>query len=152
MRALVQRVSRAEVRVDDATVGRIGRGFLVLLGVGRDDGPVDAEALARKVAKLRVIDDAEGKMNLALPDVGGEALVVSQFTLFADARRGNRPSFVAAAPPDRADELYALFVAALREHGVTVRTGTFQAHMEVELVNDGPVTIWLDGDELGGAR
>lgn len=152
MRALIQRVSRAEVRVDGATVGRIGRGFLILLGVGRDDGTEDAAALARKIAKLRVLDDAEGKMNLALTDVEGAALVVSQFTLFADARKGNRPSFVAAAPPERADELYARFVEALRGHGVTVQTGTFQAHMEVELVNDGPVTIWLDGDELGSAR
>ncbi|MDZ7707388.1 MAG: D-aminoacyl-tRNA deacylase [Trueperaceae bacterium] len=152
MRALIQRVSRAEVRVDGATVGRIGRGFLILLGVGRDDGTENAAALARKIAKLRVLDDAEGKMNLALTDVEGAALVVSQFTLFADARKGNRPSFVAAAPPERADELYARFVEALRGHGVTVQTGTFQAHMEVELVNDGPVTIWLDGDELGSAR
>ncbi len=152
MRALVQRVSRAEVRVDGAPVGRIGRGFLILLGVGRDDDAAAAEALARKIAKLRVMDDTDGKMNLALPDVEGAALVVSQFTLFADARKGNRPSFVAAAPPDRADDLYARFVESLRGHGVTVQTGTFQAHMEVELVNDGPVTIWLDGDELGGAR
>ncbi len=152
MRALVQRVSRAEVRVEDEAVGRIGKGFLVLLGVGREDGPADAEALARKVAKLRVFEDDEGKMNLALTDVGGAALVVSQFTLFADARRGNRPSFVAAAPPARADELYALFVSALEAHHVPVETGTFQAHMEVELVNDGPVTIWLDGDELGASR
>lgn len=152
MRALVQRVSRAEVRVEDERVGRIGEGFLVLLGVGREDGPADAEALARKVAKLRVFEDAEGKMNLALTDVGGEALVVSQFTLFADARKGNRPSFVAAAPPDQADELYARFVAELRAQRVPVQTGTFRAQMAVELVNDGPVTIWLDGDELGAKR
>jgi len=152
MRALVQRVSRAEVRVEDERVGRIGKGFLVLLGVGREDGAADAEALARKVAKLRVFEDAEGKMNLALTDVGGEALVVSQFTLFADARKGNRPSFVAAAPPDQADELYARFVAGLRAQRVPVQTGTFRAQMAVELVNDGPVTIWLDGDELGAKR
>ena len=144
MRALVQRTSRAEVRVNGEVVGAIDRGLVVLLGVGRDDGPREARALARKVAKLRVFEDDEGKMNHALVDVGGEALVVSQFTLYADTSRGNRPGFAGAAPPERADALYGEFTRALEERGVPVRTGVFRAAMEVELVNDGPVTLWLD--------
>lgn len=152
MRALLQRVRRAEVRTDEGVVGSIGPGLLVLLGVGQDDDERAADGLAAKTAKLRIFADAEGRMNLSLLDVGGEALVVSQFTLFADARKGNRPSFVRAAPPQRADALYARYVAALRDAGVPVATGTFQTHMQVELVNDGPVTVWLDGDELGGGR
>lgn len=152
MRALLQRVARAEVRTDGEVVGRIGPGLAVLLGVGEDDDERAADALAAKTAKLRVFADEEGRMNRSLIDVGGAALVVSQFTLFADARKGNRPSFVRAAPPDRADALYGRFVTALRAAGVTVATGTFQAHMQVELVNDGPVTIWLDGDDLGTGR
>lgn len=144
MRALVQRTSRAEVRVNGEVVGAIDRGLVVLLGVGRDDGPREARALARKVAKLRVFEDDEGKMNHALVDVGGEALVVSQFTLYADTSRGNRPGFAGAAPPERADALYGEFTGALEERGVPVRTGVFRAAMEVELVNDGPVTLWLD--------
>lgn len=152
MRALLQRVRRAEVRTDEGVVGSIGPGLLVLLGVGQDDDERAADGLAAKTAKLRIFADAEGRMNLSLLDVGGEALVVSQFTLFADARNGNRPSFVRAAPPQRADALYARYVAALRDAGVPVATGTFQTHMQVELVNDGPVTVWLDGDELGGGR
>ena len=152
MRALLQRVRRAEVRTDKGVVGSIGPGLLVLLGVGQDDDERAADGLAAKTAKLRIFADAEGRMNLSLLDVGGEALVVSQFTLFADARNGNRPSFVRAAPPQRADALYARYVAALRDAGVPVATGTFQTHMQVELVNDGPVTVWLDGDELGGGR
>ena len=152
MRALLQRAGRAEVRTDEGVVGSIGPGLLVLLGVGQDDDERAADGLAAKTAKLRIFADAEGRMNLSLLDVGGEALVVSQFTLFADARNGNRPSFVRAAPPQRADALYARYVAALRDAGVPVATGTFQTHMQVELVNDGPVTVWLDGDELGGGR
>lgn len=152
MRALLQRVSRAEVRVDGETVGRIGAGLVVLLGVGEEDADADADALANKAAKLRIFADDRGRMNRSVLDVGGEALVVSQFTLFADARKGNRPSFIRAAPPDRADALYRRFVAALESAGVRVATGTFQASMEVDLVNDGPVTIWLDGAELGGVR
>jgi D-tyrosyl-tRNA(Tyr) deacylase len=152
MRALLQRVARAEVRVDGAAVGRVGRGLLVLLGVGRDDDAGDAERLARKTARLRIFADHEGRMNRSLLDVDGEALVVSQFTLFADARRGNRPGFTAAAPPERGDALYRAYTGALADQGARVATGTFQAHMEVELVNDGPVTIWLDSDELGGGR
>ena len=149
MRALLQRVSRAEVRVDGEVVGAIERGLVVLLGVGRGDGEAEAHRLARKIAKLRIFEDTDGKMNLALTDVGGGALVVSQFTLYAETRRGNRPGFAAAAPPDVADELYETFTAALAERGVPVRTGTFRASMEVDLVNDGPVTIWLDTDADG---
>jgi D-tyrosyl-tRNA(Tyr) deacylase len=152
MRALLQRVRRAEVRTDGEVVGRIGPGLLILLGVGQEDDERSADALAAKTAKLRVFADDARRMNRSLLDVGGEALVVSQFTLFADARKGNRPSFVRAAPPERADALYARYVAALRAAGATVATGTFQAHMEVDLVNDGPVTVWLDGDELAGGR
>jgi len=150
MRALLQRVQRAEVRVAGASVGRIGPGLLILLGVGHEDGEAEAAALARKTARLRIFEDADGKMNASLLDVGGAALVVSQFTLFADARRGNRPGFTSAAPPERADALYRSYTGALAGHGVPVETGTFQARMEVELVNDGPVTIWLDTRELGG--
>jgi D-tyrosyl-tRNA(Tyr) deacylase len=150
MRALLQRVARAEVRVDGAAVGRIGPGLVVLLGVGRDDDASVAAGLARKTARLRVFADEAGKMNRSLLDVAGEALVVSQFTLYADARRGNRPGFTDAAPPERGDALYRAYLDALATEGASVATGTFQAHMEVELVNDGPVTIWLDSAELGG--
>ncbi len=148
MRAVVQRVSRAEVRVEGRATGRIGRGLAVLLGVARGDGEADARALADKVAALRVFEDAAGKMNLALGDVAGGALVVSQFTLLGDARKGNRPSFVDAAPPDAANALYETFCARLREKGIAVGTGVFRAHMDVELVNDGPVTILLDSRKL----
>ena len=148
VRAVVQRVSRAEVRVEGRVTGRIARGFLVLLGVARDDGETDARALADKVAALRVFEDGAGKMNLALPDVGGAALVVSQFTLLGDARKGNRPGFSDAAPPEAANALYEQFCALLRAKGLGVETGTFRAHMEVELVNDGPVTILLDSRKL----
>jgi D-tyrosyl-tRNA(Tyr) deacylase len=152
MRAVLQRVARAEVRVDGETVGRVGRGLVVLLGVGREDDPDAAERLARKTARLRIFADEEGRMNRSLLDVQGEALVVSQFTLFADARKGNRPGFTDAAPPERGDELYRAYAGALADQGARVATGIFQAHMEVELVNDGPVTIWLDSAELGAGR
>lgn len=144
MRAVVQRVSRGEVRVDGASVGAVGRGFLVLLGVARGDEEADARALADKVAALRVFEDPAGKMNLALAEVGGGVLVVSQFTLLGDARKGNRPSFIDAAPPEQGDALYQRFCALLREKGLPVATGVFRATMAVELVNDGPVTILLD--------
>lgn len=144
MRALVQRVSRAAVRVDGAEVGRIDGGFLVLLGVGPDDTAETARKLAEKVAKLRVFGDEAGKMNRALPDVGGAVLSVSQFTLYGDVSRGNRPSFVGAAPPELGERLYREFNAALRALGLRVEEGVFGAHMEVELVNDGPVTLWLE--------
>jgi D-tyrosyl-tRNA(Tyr) deacylase len=144
MRAVVQRVARGEVRVDGKAVGAVGKGFVVLLGVARGDGEPDARALADKVAALRVFEDAAGKMNLALAEVGGGLLVVSQFTLLGDARKGNRPSFIEAAGPEEGNALYQRFCALLREKGLPVATGTFRATMEVELVNDGPVTILLD--------
>jgi len=144
MRAVVQRVSRAEVRVDGIVVGAVDRGFLVLLGVAKADVEADAAALADKVAALRVFEDPAGKMNLALAEVGGGLLVVSQFTLLGDARKGNRPSFVEAAPPEEGQALYLRFCEHLRRKGLPVATGTFRASMEVELVNDGPVTILLD--------
>ena len=143
MRAVVQRVTRAAVLVEGETRGSVGRGLLVLLGVARGDAAPEAERLAAKVARLRVFADGDGRFALSVVDVGGEALVVSQFTLLADTARGNRPSFTDAAPPDDAEELYATFCAALEQAGVPVRTGVFGARMQVELVNDGPVTIVL---------
>lgn len=144
MRAVIQRVTRASVRIDGETVGRIDCGLLVLLGVGKEDAEADANYLADKVAALRVFEDQAGKMNLSMADVGGAVLAVSQFTLFGDVRRGKRPSFDAAALPDRAKELYEHFVERIRTVGLHCETGRFQAMMEVELVNDGPVTILID--------
>jgi D-tyrosyl-tRNA(Tyr) deacylase len=144
MRAVVQRVSRGEVRVDGNAVGVVGKGLVVLLGVARDDGEADARAMAGKLAGLRVFEDQAGKMNLAVAEVGGSLLVISQFTLLGDARRGNRPSFTDAAPPEVADPLYQRVCALLREQGLPVATGVFRADMAVELVNEGPVTILLD--------
>ncbi|MBC7542944.1 MAG: D-tyrosyl-tRNA(Tyr) deacylase [Candidatus Sericytochromatia bacterium] len=144
MRVLLQRVSEASVTVDGAIVGAIGRGYLLLIGVGQGDTAKEADWLADKVVGLRLFADAEGKMNLALGDVGGSVLAVSQFTLYADCARGRRPSFVGAAPPDQGKALYESFVAAVRSCGVTVATGIFQADMAVALVNDGPVTIMLE--------
>jgi D-tyrosyl-tRNA(Tyr) deacylase len=144
LRACIQRVSSARVVVDGETVGEIGRGLLVLLGVAADDGEAELRWMVDKVVGLRVFDDGQGKMNLALSDVGGELLVVSQFTLLGDCRRGRRPSFVAAAPPEQAERMYGQFVEAARQLGVRVATGRFRAHMQVELVNDGPVTIVID--------
>jgi len=148
MRALLQRVSRAQVMVDGQTAGAIGRGFLVLLGVGKGDTEPDADYLADKTAGLRVFPDAENKMNRSLTDIGGEALVVSQFTLYGDCRKGRRPSFDQAAPPDLARSLYERYVEALRGRGIPVQTGVFQAMMQVELVNDGPVTLLLESKGL----
>lgn len=145
MRAVVQRVTRAEVRVGGQVVGAIRRGFLVLLGVGRSDGDREVRYLADKVAALRIFEDEAGKMNRALAEVDGAVLVVSQFTLLGDTRKGNRPSFIEAAPPETANELYEKFCALLREKGLPVATGQFRAEMEVELVNDGPVTLLLEG-------
>ncbi|HKP10008.1 MAG TPA: D-aminoacyl-tRNA deacylase [Gaiella sp.] len=144
MRAVIQRVSRAAVRVEGATVAEIGAGLLVLLGVAAEDTETDAERLAAKVARLRVFADEAGRFDRAVVDVGGAVLVVSQFTLLADTAKGNRPSFTAAAPPDDAERLYERFSGALRQLGLTVEQGVFGAKMEVELVNDGPVTIVLD--------
>lgn len=149
MRAVLQRVTRAEVRVGEERVGTIGPGLVVLLGVGPDDDEPTADGLARKVAELRVFADDEGRTNRSLLDVGGEALVVSQFTLFADTRRGRRPGFTGAALPDLAIPLYERFAAALEAMDVTVARGRFGAEMQVELVNDGPFTIWLDTDDRG---
>jgi len=147
VRALLQRTSGARVRVAGSTVGEISGGLVVLLGVGPFDDDDVADSLARRVTELRIFDDEAGRTNLSLTDVGGAALVVSQFTLYADTRRGRRPGFTRAAAPELADRLYLRFAAALRELGVEVATGQFGAVMEVELVNDGPFTIWLDTDE-----
>jgi D-aminoacyl-tRNA deacylase len=144
MRAVVQRVSRAQVTAGSVVLGTIGRGLLVLLGVAATDTEADADYLADKVAGLRIFADENGKMNLAAPDVSGAALVVSQFTLYGDVRRGKRPSFDAAAPPEQARQLYEYFVERIRAAGLRCETGRFQEMMEVELVNDGPVTILLD--------
>ena len=144
MRAVLQRVSRASVTVDGEVVGQIGRGLLVLLGVEQDDTEADAHQLADKTIQLRIFDDADGKMNLSLAEVGGAMLVVSQFTLLGDCRKGRRPSFIGAAPPELAEKLYETFVAAVGVQGIPVATGQFRAMMQVELVNDGPVTMLLD--------
>ena len=144
MRAVVQRVSRASVRVGDETVGAIGRGFVVLAGFAPGDDEPALAWMAEKLAGLRVFGDAEGKMNLGIEEAGGAMLVVSQFTLYGDASKGRRPSFIGAAPPEQAEALYDRFVALLRERGVRVETGRFRAMMDVELVNDGPVTLLLE--------
>ena len=144
MRAVVQRVRAARVEVEGRTVGEIGRGFLVLLGVARGDTAREAEWMAQKLAGLRLFEDAEGKMNLGLEEVGGAILIVSQFTLLGDCRKGRRPSFTEAAPPEEADRLYQLVVGKMKTNGLRVETGVFQAHMQVHLTNDGPVTLLLD--------
>lgn len=149
MRAVIQRVSEASVTVDDVVVGKIGPGLLVLLGVGAGDDMAIAELLAEKIANLRIFSDAAGRFNHSLLDVGGAVLVVSQFTLYADTRRGRRPSFSDAAPPEVAAPLIDMFAAALRRLSVEVATGSFGAHMHVALVNDGPVTILLDTEQHG---
>jgi D-tyrosyl-tRNA(Tyr) deacylase len=147
MRAVVQRVSRAKVTVEGRVSGEIGAGLMVLLGVGRGDSSTEAASLAAKVAHLRIFEDEQGKMNRSLLDLKGAVLVVSQFTLYGDARGQRRPSYISAAPPEQAAALYGEFNKALRELGVTVATGVFQAMMSVELVNEGPVTILLDSDK-----
>ena len=147
MRAVVQRVSRARVTVNGAAIGEIGAGLMILLGIGREDGSAIAESMASKIAHLRIFEDDQRKMNCSLLDVNGSALVVSQFTLYGDARGQRRPSFIAAAPPEQAKLLYEEFSEMLRRLGVTVATGVFQAMMSVELVNEGPVTILLDSDK-----
>ncbi len=144
MRALLQRVSRAEVRVGGAVVGSIGAGMVILLGIGHGDDEATADALARRVCELRMFEDDEGRTNRSLLDVGGEALVVSQFTLYADTRRGRRPGFTDAAPPELAEALWRRFAAGVEAQGVRMGLGEFGAEMAVELVNDGPFTIWLD--------
>ena len=144
MRVLLQRVSRAEVRVEGRVTGAIGRGFLLLVGLTHTDTEAQLAWMAEKVSGLRLFSDAEGKMNLGLDEVGGAVLVVSQFTLYGDAQKGRRPSFIDAARPEQAIPLYERFVAMLRERGLKVETGEFGAMMDVELVNDGPVTLWLE--------
>ena len=147
MRAVVQRVSRASVAVEGKIAGEIGRGFLVLLGVAKSDTTAAADYLAEKISGLRIFEDVAGKMNLALADVQGAVLAVSQFTLHGDVRRGKRPSFDSAAPPEQARKLYEYFVERVRALGLRCETGVFQAMMQVELVNDGPVTILLDSEK-----
>jgi D-tyrosyl-tRNA(Tyr) deacylase len=147
MRAVVQRVSRAQVSVKGEIAGQIGPGLLVLLGVGRDDTEADASYLAQKIAGLRIFEDDGGKMNRSLLEIGGSVLAVSQFTLYADVRRGNRPSFDAAAPAEKARQLYEFFVDQIRAAGIVCETGRFQEMMKVELTNEGPVTILLDSEK-----
>ncbi len=144
MRALLQRVSKASVTVDGQVVSEIGKGLLILLGIGHGDGEEQAAFLAEKTANLRIFEDEQGKSNLSLLDTGGEAIVVSQFTLYADARKGRRPSFTDAALPEVAEPLVERFVELLRAQGVPTQTGKFRAHMAVEIHNDGPVTVWLE--------
>ena len=144
MKAVVQRVKTSSVTVDDETVGKIGQGLLVLLGVAQADQTVDADFLSEKIVNLRIFEDEQGKMNRSLIDIGGEMLVVSQFTLLGDCRKGRRPSFIDAADPEKANELYEYFVVKVREKGVPVATGRFRAMMDVALVNDGPVTLIVE--------
>jgi len=148
MRACIQRVSRAQVVVAGEVCGRIGKGMLVLLGVAADDTQAEARKLAEKIAGLRIFEDQQGKMNLSLAEVGGAMLVVSQFTLLGDCRKGRRPSFTAAAGPELAETLYQVFVEAVAAQAVEVATGRFRAHMEIELVNNGPVTLLVDSKSL----
>ncbi len=144
MRAVIQRVNQGSVTINGCVNAKIGKGLVILLGVGPNDDESKSTALAKKIAQLRIMEDAQGKMNLSLLDTGGEAIVVSQFTLFADTRKGNRPSFVSAAPPDIASPLVDHFVEQLRALGIPTQTGEFGAHMLVALENDGPVTIWIE--------
>ncbi len=148
MRALIQRVTNASVSADGHVIGQCGKGYLILLGVGGEDGPEQIERLWNKIYKLRIFEDEDGKTNLSLADVGGEVLVVSQFTLYANCKKGNRPSFTQAGAPDRAEALYEAFVERARRDVAHVQTGSFGAMMQVSLVNDGPFTIWLDTDQL----
>jgi D-aminoacyl-tRNA deacylase len=144
MRAVVQRVARAKVEAEGRLTGQIGKGLLIFLGVGNGDTPQEAEYLLEKILNLRIFEDAEGKLNLSLKDIGGELMVISQFTLYADCRKGRRPSFTAAAPPEEAKALYEYFLEKAKVAGIPAAAGVFQSHMEVELVNSGPVTILLD--------
>jgi D-aminoacyl-tRNA deacylase len=148
MRAVVQRVKSASVTVDGEKVSEIGTGLLIFLGVAQEDSAADIDYLANKIANLRIFEDDDGRMNCSLLDVGGEALVVSQFTLYGDCRKGRRPSFIAAARPEKADALYQEFMEGLGQMEVSVKAGVFQAMMDVELINDGPVTILLDSGKL----
>ncbi len=144
MKLVVQRVKQAEVKVKGNSVGKIEKGFLILLGVTHEDAKENVDKLVKKVCGLRVFEDQNGKMNLSIKDIGGELLIVSQFTLYADTKKGNRPSFVKAAAPEKANELYEYFISECKKNGIKVETGEFGAHMEVSLVNDGPVTIIME--------
>ncbi len=148
MRCLLQRVSEASVTVESETVGKSGKGYMILFGAAPEDSEAVADAMARKIAALRVFEDANGKMNLSIADVGGSVLCISQFTLYADCRKGNRPSFTGACEPARANELYEYFCNALRALGIHTEMGVFGADMKVSLINDGPVTVMLDSDEI----
>ena len=148
MRAVIQRVKSASVTVDGRVVSEIRKGLLVFLGVAQEDTPTDVDYMASKIANLRIFEDDEGLMNLSILDAGGEVLVVSQFTLYGDCRKGRRPSFIAAARPEKADPLYQAFMDEISRLGVSVKAGVFQAMMDVELINDGPVTILLDSNKL----
>jgi D-tyrosyl-tRNA(Tyr) deacylase len=144
MKACIQRVSQASVKVDGHVISEIGRGMLVLLGVGQQDSESDADYLAKKLVGLRIFEDEQGKMNRSLDEIGGQMMVVSQFTLLGDCRKGRRPSFVHAAPPELAERLYASFCSIVEQCGIIVATGRFRAQMDVALVNDGPVTLWVE--------
>ncbi|QTA38744.1 D-tyrosyl-tRNA(Tyr) deacylase [Thermosipho ferrireducens] len=148
MRAVIQRVKKASVEIDGKVVGSINKGLVVLLGVGKDDTDSDMNYLAEKIVNLRIFDDSEGKMNLSLKDVGGEMLIVSQFTLYGDCRRGRRPSYSNSAPPDYAKKMYEMFIDKIRKMGLKVETGVFGEYMQVSLINDGPVTLLLDSKKV----
>ena len=148
MRLVIQRVSEASVAVEGQTIARIGKGFLVLIGIGKDDGKAEADRLIKKMLGLRIFEDSDGKTNLSLEDVGGSLLLVSQFTLYANCKKGNRPSFIEAGDPDRANALYEYIIRECKKLGPKVQTGKFGAEMEVSLVNDGPFTLVLDSDKL----
>lgn len=148
MRAVIQKVKKTSVSVDNKLVSEIGSGFMILLGVKDTDKEEDIEYIKKKISKLRIFEDDEGKMNLSLKDVGGEILMVSQFTLYGDARKGNRPSFSQSAKADKAEKYYEILINQLKDEGFEVKTGIFQTHMEVSLVNDGPVTIILDSERI----
>lgn len=149
MRVVLQRVAHACVKVDGQVIGQIGKGFLILLGVAGTDTEAAADRMADKICKLRIFEDADGKTNLSLADVEGELLIISQFTLYADCHKGNRPSFIKAGAPDKANELYEYFISRCRQYVPTVEHGSFGADMKVELLNDGPFTLVLEGDENG---
>ncbi|MDY2918796.1 MAG: D-aminoacyl-tRNA deacylase [Anaerococcus sp.] len=148
MRAVVQKVENSSVSVDGDLISEINKGFMVLLAVKESDTLEDLEYIKRKIAKLRIFEDNEGKLNLSIKDVGGEVLLISQFTLYGDARKGNRPSFIESAKPDKAEEYYEIMIEELKKEGIPVKTGRFQTHMKVALVNDGPVTILLDSERI----